>query len=294
MGKFSIIIFFAVTAFADKKADKDTKATASVDTDGETMKFATSKRKGDTTHMVIDGEGKLSEDNSAPIVPLKRLTRTEKKHKATPEKESVPPAAAASLNKDKEIVQDDAPRKHKMHPKVPDEDKDLDEDVAPEKESVPPAAAASLNKDKEIVQNDAPRKYKMRTEVSDEDDDLDDVALDELEAITIEGALLRKHFSPPPPVNCKWGAWTKSVDCSQSCGGGMQPWTRNIAVKDSWGGKKCKDVDGGKDNKNTKCDNDVCPTTAAPTPAPTTTPAFASRKSGISFLAISALWLAGQ
>jgi hypothetical protein len=256
MRQFTITTTFlvALATFVGANEDKDTKATASVGTDGETLKFDNSERAGDTTHMVIDGEGRLSEDNSAPLANQKRLTRTAKKSKAAPEKESVP---------------------------------------APEEESVPAMAAASPNKGKQIVQDDAPRKYNMPklTGTTNEDEDLDeDVALDELEALTIEGALLRKHFSPPPPVNCKWGEWTKETSCSQTCGGGMQPWTRKIATKNAWGGKACE----GKDNKISKCDNDVCPTTAAPTPAPTTTPAFASRRSSFSLLVLSALWLAGQ
>jgi len=115
----------------------------------------------------------------------------------------------------------------------------------------------------------------------------DEVALDELEAMTIASMLLKKHWSPPPARNCKWGPWKKGK-CDKTCGIGEVESIRSKRVEEAHGGT-CE----GKDTKKEVCNAGDCP--PPPTPAPTTVPptlppqAFASRMSAVSLLSLISL-----
>jgi len=120
-------------------------------------------------------------------------------------------------------------------------------------------------------------------------DDADDVALDELEAMTISSALSKKHWSPPPAVNCRWTPWTDEGDCSKTCGGGKQKQKRRKAPNAAHGGKGCS----GDPRKEVKCNDDDCPTTTTTTPATTTmtTAAGAMRMVDVTVLPFLSIWL---
>lgn len=90
------------------------------------------------------------------------------------------------------------------------------------------------------------------------DDDMeDDVSLDELEAMTIAKALMKKHYVPPPAIECKWTEWKKVGDCSRTCGKGQQKRTRKKQPKAAYGGRDCQ----GESEDYITCDAGACPTT---------------------------------
>ena len=50
-------------------------------------------------------------------------------------------------------------------------------------------------------------------------------------------------------VNCVWLQWTKWTECSEPCGNGLQTRTREIKVKELFGGIPCEDY---------KIDTEIC------------------------------------
>ena len=56
------------------------------------------------------------------------------------------------------------------------------------------------------------------------------------------------------PIDCQWSAWKKEGECSRSCKGGKQIFTRKEEVKAKNGGKPCV----GVDTKVETCNNQDC------------------------------------
>jgi len=121
-----------------------------------------------------------------------------------------------------------------------------------------------------------------------DDDDAEDAALDELEALTIANAMLHKHARRRRRrrIDCKWSPWVDGK-CSKTCGMGTKTKTRKMAPKKAHGGKDCN----GDPSKDDPCDVGDCPAdpTPAPTPAMTTTAAFAKRMANSNILALVGL-----
>merc|ERR1719321_314214 len=126
-------------------------------------------------------------------------------------------------------------------------------------------------------------KASQKPEFEFNEADADDVALDELEAMTIASALLKKHFSPPAKVPCRWGPWQDGI-CSKTCGDGIQQKTRTKTQEKKHGGASCP----GGSSESAPCNKGECPPppTPAPTPAPTLPPSFVTRMGDVSVLTV--------
>ena len=59
----------------------------------------------------------------------------------------------------------------------------------------------------------------------------------------------------PRPVNCQWSNWSLHGQCTKTCGGGIQVWTRTELVKASSGGRPCQ----GNNIKSEACNVQECP-----------------------------------
>merc|ERR1719162_1122614 len=97
-------------------------------------------------------------------------------------------------------------------------------------------------------------------------DDQDDMALDELEAMTIQTALQRKAWGPPPAIACAWTPFSNQGSCSKTCGGGNQKQGRKKSPNAAHGGKACS----GGASQTIDCKKDACPTTTTTTTTTTT------------------------
>jgi len=58
-----------------------------------------------------------------------------------------------------------------------------------------------------------------------------------------------------PKIDCQWSGWSKSGECTKSCGGGTQYFQRTISVQSKNGGKSCT----GNPIKQEKCNDFDCP-----------------------------------
>merc|ERR1711988_368697 len=58
-----------------------------------------------------------------------------------------------------------------------------------------------------------------------------------------------------PKIDCQWSGWSKSGECSKSCGGGVQYFERIINVKSQNGGQSCT----GSRTKREYCNTQNCP-----------------------------------
>ena len=56
------------------------------------------------------------------------------------------------------------------------------------------------------------------------------------------------------PVDCQWSAWNKEGNCSRSCGGGRQIFSRREEIKSKNGGRPCL----GSDTKIETCNDHDC------------------------------------
>jgi hypothetical protein len=54
----------------------------------------------------------------------------------------------------------------------------------------------------------------------------------------------RPCFVNKCPTNCAWGGWAQWTSCSQSCGTGQKTRTRNVEVRQQFGGTDCLPSDG--------------------------------------------------
>ena len=62
------------------------------------------------------------------------------------------------------------------------------------------------------------------------------------------------------PVDCQWSEWSKSGECTKSCGGGTQHFQRKILVQPRSGGQTCT----GNFIKQEKCNVLGCPRNGKP------------------------------
>lgn len=124
--------------------------------------------------------------------------------------------------------------------------------------------------------------------LADEDSD-EDVALDELEAMTIQNALQKKNWGPPPAVNCAWTPYEKEGKCSKTCGKGEQVMKRKKSPNAAHGGRACT----GQSTKIEDCNTEECPTTTTTTTTTEmfTTPAGAFHMAGVSAPVLMAMAL---
>jgi len=58
-----------------------------------------------------------------------------------------------------------------------------------------------------------------------------------------------------PRIDCQWSGWSKSGECTKSCGGGTQYYQRTISVQSKNGGQYCT----GNPIKQEKCNDFDCP-----------------------------------
>ena len=56
-------------------------------------------------------------------------------------------------------------------------------------------------------------------------------------------------------MDCQWSDWSKSGECTKSCGGGTQYFERTIIVTPQNGGQSCT----GNPSKSEICNNYDCP-----------------------------------
>jgi hypothetical protein len=93
--------------------------------------------------------------------------------------------------------------------------------------------------------------------------------LDELEAMTIANAIerrdggQRRRGTGGPrrrAINCVWSEWSSDGECSATCGGGIEIFSKKEETKAEHGGAVCE----GPGVKEEKCSQEACPTTTMP------------------------------